>query len=174
MPAPKNQEIRAIVRRERVAVLYLQGWSQRRIGQELHCTQSCVSKDLEVLRKQWLETSLRNFDEAKALELAKLDMIEAEAFEGWQRSCQPGVSVKEKAVKIKDSGLPGVETETTTRHQSGDPNFLKVIQICVDKRCAILGLDAPKKLKDVSEERFKTRDEMLAEVIAKLKPQLAK
>ena len=69
-----------------VARLYLQGKTQTAIGKALGVTQQQICYDLKIVRKRWLDSSIRNFDEARAQELAKIDRVEAEFWAAWNRS----------------------------------------------------------------------------------------
>ena len=56
--------------------------------------------------------------ELKRRQLSKLDLLEREAWDGWERSKQTG--------------------------HAGDPRMLLMVLRCVERRCQILGLDAAK------------------------------
>jgi DNA-binding transcriptional regulator LsrR (DeoR family) len=58
---------------QRISEGYLKGQTQAEIGEALGVSQSQISRDMRALRDRCLETSLRDFDEARALQLAKLD-----------------------------------------------------------------------------------------------------
>ena len=141
----------AIIRdRAVVAQLYLTGVSQmavsrhmnERDGIEYPYTPKMVEKDLAALRKQWLASGIRDFDQGRAEELAKIDALEVEAFDAWRRS-QEGKSVSAK--KVVEGGLHGIVREEQDREESspGDPRFLALVQWCINKRCEINGYDAP-------------------------------
>jgi len=69
-----------------VATSYLHGRTQSDLAQNLGLSQQQIAYDLKVVRRRWLESSIRNFDEARAQELAKIDHIEAEFWSAWERS----------------------------------------------------------------------------------------
>lgn len=147
-------------RREEVAARYLRGEYQTTIAQALGIDQAQVSRDLKALRDMWLSSAIRDFDAAKAQELAKIDEVERAAWHAWERS------TKDKEVATQETD--GLDTQTrkpklkkaTLRKegQSGNPAFLSTILTCIDKRCQILGLDAPKrfvvKWEDLTEEQM--------------------
>lgn len=72
--------------RAETASLYLQGTTQAAIGERQGFTQQQISYDLKAIRRAWLESSLVDFNERRALELAKLDHLEAVAWAAWDRS----------------------------------------------------------------------------------------
>jgi len=62
-----------------IAALYCAGIIQATIAERLGLTQQTVSNDLKAIRNDWLASSLRDFDELKAEQLAKLDYVETQA-----------------------------------------------------------------------------------------------
>jgi len=128
--------------RRRIAELYLEGWLQADIAEELELSQSTISNDLNALHKRWLESSLIDFDQAKAVEIAKVDKLEREYYRAWRESKEDKeISVTEKAVGEKPRSTAQIRREG----QVGDPRFLAGVQWCIERRCKILGIDAPTK-----------------------------
>lgn len=158
MPNPgknrKNDLQARLDRHRRVAELYLRGLSQMEIAERLGCSQPTVSNDLAGLRAEWLASSLRDFNEAKAQELAKLDELEREAWRAWERSCQDAVTQQVKVEQVplptkrKDQSAIGPEqerlqvvrrvAEKTSKGQVGDPRFLGQVAWCIEARVRIL------------------------------------
>jgi len=136
--------------RRRIAEMYLRGELQADIAVELKLSQSTISNDLADLREEWKKAALMDFNDRKAQELAKVDNLEIEYWSAWKRSQQDAEieTVKRKGTLSKLDGVSTIPIEGTkrTEGQSGDPRFLQGIQWCINKRCEILGLDAPKKL----------------------------
>lgn len=134
--------------RKRIAELYLKRWLQVDIAEELGIDQSTVSRDLQVIRQQWLKSSLMDFNEAKARELARIDQLEITYWEAWDRSLE---AFKSKIIKAK--GNPRTEEELKanaeqtlkTEDRNGDPRFLQGVQWCIEQRCQILGIYAAVK-----------------------------
>lgn len=79
-------------RRQQVADLYLQGWSQAAIAQSLQVTQYTISEDLKHVRELWRNSAIRDFELARQMELLKLERIEHEAWAAWERSQKPSQS----------------------------------------------------------------------------------
>jgi len=132
--------------RRRIADLYLQGWLQADIAGEIGISPATVSRDIKALQKDWLASALIDFDKAKAGELAKVDRLEREYWQAWARSCEDAETVTEKARASKGSERPdSVEKTKQAKGQAGDPRFLSGIQWCIEQRCKILGVEAPKK-----------------------------
>ena len=137
--------------RRRAADLYLQGWLQVDIADNLGIDQSTVSRDLKALQGDWLKSALLDFNEAKAQQLAKIDRLEREYWGAWQRSCEDAETVRQEGgTKSKDGKLlPPDKIVRTSKGQAGDSRFLQGVQWCIERRCSILGIDAPKQ-QDVS------------------------
>lgn len=126
MAAPK----RTSTERERdlrlLAEWYLTGRSIYQITDDLNArqdvaytlTHSQIWYDLNALRKRWAKAGLLDFDKAQSQELAKTDRLEQEYWDAWQR------------------------VDPTDRTA---PQYLAGIMKCIERRCKILGLDAPVK-----------------------------
>lgn len=132
--------------RRKIANLYLQGRIQADIGEELDINQSTVSRDLQALQEEWKNSSLIDIDEAKAKELAKVDRLEREYWDAWERSCEDAETKRLEGTLApgEDQGKPTKQI-LTRKGQAGDPRFLTGIQWCIERRCKILGIDAPSK-----------------------------
>lgn len=138
--AKKRAELGVTGRRKEAARLYLEGHTQAAIGERLGVNQSTVSRDLDAVRQEWKDNAVHDVGEVKAKELAKLDALEVQHWEAWRRSV--GTHVKTtKTVKGRK-----VETVTVSEDLAGDPRFLAEVLACVERRCKLLGADAPKAL----------------------------
>lgn len=144
MAAPKRTPIQIENDRTEIARLYLQGLTQTQIGQRLDMTQQMVCHDLKVIRQRWLESSVIDFNAAKARELARIDNLEVTYWEAWERSLE---QFKSKTVKAKGSDLEAAkasaEQTIKTEDRNGDPRYLEGVRWCIERRCKILGVDAP-------------------------------
>ena len=134
-----RRETEVLSRREQVARLYLQGNTQSEIAQQFGVSQMQISKDLAVIRSAWLQSAVRDFDAARAGELAKIDEVEREYWAAWKRSQE------DKEIIFEEHGVKGKRSGSRTEGQSGNPAFLAGVLTCIERRCAILGLDAPKR-----------------------------
>lgn len=134
--------------RRRIADLYLQGWAQTDIADELALHQTTVSRDIKTLHKDWLESSLLDFSDAKSQELAKVDRLEREYWKAYHRSLMDAEQITKEGTSFNEDTQDIAiinKIAKITKKQAGDPRFLQGIQWCIDKRCSILGLDAPEK-----------------------------
>lgn len=148
-PKPRRDKVIITDRRQKVAERYLRGMYQQQIADELGVDQATVSRDLAELRKEWLDRSINHIQQKKADELSRIDQLERTYWDAWERS-------KENAETIIDRQTPGGRIfETKTEGQVGNPSFLAGVQWCINRRCELLGLDAPKKQEVTSEVTFK-------------------
>ena len=137
MPTEHNRRFAAAQRRQKVTERYLQGWSQAEIAAELAVAQSTISKDTQYVRRQWEQAAVSNFDQLRARELQKLNHIERQAWDAWERSQKPAQSAV-----VTEQGVGAAQTtRKSLKHQIGDPRFLDLISKCVAQRRALLGLD---------------------------------
>jgi hypothetical protein len=131
--------------REKIAALYLKGWTLAKIATEMGFSRTLVHYDLSIVRKRWRESAIRDFDELRTIELQKIDNLEAASWEAWEKSCQ--TREKKKAERLKGAKGGGFEkTSIETLEGLGDPRFLDRVAWCINRRCELLGLDAPKKI----------------------------
>jgi hypothetical protein len=159
MPSHKRSEIQIEKDREKISEWYLQGWSQRRIAAELRLSQNQIKYDLKIIQARWLQNTMMNLDEAKSKEVAKLYQIEKQAHEAWERSQNDfkATTISGKTVKIEiidpetgevirtEEKLKPTGQVIHTETRPGDPRFLDQVNKCIERRCKLLGLDAPGK-----------------------------
>jgi hypothetical protein len=115
------------------------------IANEVGLSTPTVSRDLQHLYKEWQESSLVDIDKAKSQELAKVDRLEREYWQAWERSCKDAETMRQEGSKKKDGKVEPDKVVKTAKGQAGDSRFLAGIQWCINKRCELLGLDAPEK-----------------------------
>jgi len=144
MAAPKRTKFEREKDLLEISHLYLQGITQAEIGQRLDVTQQQICYDLKILRKRWLQSSIVNINEVKAKELARVDHLEREYWEAWERSIGKHQTKTVKARGTKESADLAEQT-LKTEDINGDPRYLSGVQWCINKRCEVLGLDAPSK-----------------------------
>lgn len=138
-PYPQTKQHEVEERRHIVAEMYCKGYTQAEIAVRIGRTTKTVGRDLEAVRCAWLESSVRDFDQARADELAKIDRVENEAWRAWDRS------QKDREKRIAGT-VDGKESTRLEREgQSGNPSFLELVRKCVEQRCKLLGLDAPQR-----------------------------
>ena len=135
MPVGRRKPLEVAQRREQVADLYLQSWTQMAIAEHFGVAQSTISADLKAIQETWRQSAVRDFDSLRAIELQKLDRLEREAWAAWERSKKP----HQAAVVREHSGQQS--THKTLQQRVGDPRYLDQINKCIIQRRALLGLD---------------------------------
>lgn len=141
---PMNLEQKLLRERELcdIAARYLRGESQYEIAAALGRNQSNISRALKLLQKRWGESSLFDFDQARAKELARIDHLERVAWDAWERSLEvKETTATEKSTRGQDTAGSRASIKKETR--DGNPAFLDRVAWCITRRCALLGLDAP-------------------------------
>lgn len=137
MPSPRPQpdeHLAILERRKKVAARYIRGETQWEIARAFEVTQATVSNDLKAIRAAWLAEAVRDMDEIKARELAKVDACEEQAWKAWTRSQEDAETLR---ARMRGDTA---ETEKIKKGQAGDPRFLDLVLKCVEKRCLILGV----------------------------------
>lgn len=138
-----RREAQVLERRERVAQLYLSGKVQSDIAQLMGVSQAQISMDLQYAQRQWQASYVESTQALKARELAKIDLMEAEAWASWYDSKHPKETTTTEAI---EGHTPQRKARVVKEGSSGDPRFLAVIQSCWERRAKLLGLDAATKV----------------------------
>lgn len=150
---PTEEEIRIEHRRAKVAHLYGRCVTPAEIAEQLGVSRSTVSKDLNVIREEWRRQLASSVEERLGDEIARLDAIEREAWEQWDRS-----KLDAESVTTGDSGEC-----RTVKKQSGNPAYLDLIRKTIETRAKLTGLihrqDQPGA--DATPYKPQTRDELL-------------
>jgi len=144
MTKNSSQHKRIVLRRIKVAKYFAQGLTQLEIGEKVKVDRSVVSRDLKALEKEWIEAAVDEIAQYKAKEIIKINNMEREAYEAWEKSKRE----KETKSKKQSGTTEGGRTEVAIKTESnfGDTKYFQVVQWCIDKRCKLLGLDSPKRL----------------------------
>jgi hypothetical protein len=145
MPANKRTKFQVEADRRRVASMYLKGRTQAEIARELELSQQQISYDLKIIQQQWREQTALDLDEEKGKVLAKINQLERDYWLAWEESCEDK-QVKESQ-STQGGNLRQGQTRATLKRESatGNPAFLAGVQWCIERRCKLLGLDAPEK-----------------------------
>lgn len=138
--------------RRNIARLYLKGEIQVDIAAQLGISQATVSRDIKFIQNEWQTERVYDINEAKQRELAKIDNLELEYWQAWRRSCENKQIVNRKGLlgaedpKTKKRTMIGnIEVTERNEGQAGDARFLDGVMDCIKQRCAILGVEAPKR-----------------------------
>src|SRR5262249_36650196 len=127
MPRSTAEELTIESRRCKVAELFLRGFKrQGELAQRLGVNRSTVSRDLKVLNARWKESAVRDLDVAKGQELERIDQLEREYLEAWEKS----KSGHETTTTEQTTTPQGERTKAAIRkeEQHGDPCYLAGVQ----------------------------------------------
>jgi len=144
MPVTPRKKLSLVRRRQQIAEYYLKGWSQTAIAEQLQIGQSIVCADLQLIRREWRSSTIRDFDLAQATELQKIDRIEREAWAAWEQSQKPAQSA---VIQGEGTDRP---VRKSIRNQHGDARLLEVVLKCNVARRTMLALDPPMRIAPVT------------------------
>lgn len=130
--------------RAEIARLCLRGYSQTQIAERVGISQSQVSRDLKVIEERWKTSAVLDMNTAKTVELQRINFLETQYWEGWDRSQQKDAK-ESKARRVKKAGNADEEATMKTETQVGDPRFLDGVLKTSAARRELLGLDATSK-----------------------------
>ncbi len=148
MAAPKRTK----VQRERdlmeVAHLYCAGRRQTEIAAKLGVSQQQVSYDVQRLLREWRAGHRADIDRYVGETLERINRLEAEYWDAWRRSREPGrrtVEERRRSLPRAASAAPNQVSRVAVEEggERGDPVFLAGVQRCISERSRLLGLGGP-------------------------------
>lgn len=132
------------------AKYYLQGHSMRSIADKLNSragvtytiTYKSVHNDIMASQDLWLASAIIDLDAFKAQQVAKLDLVEKEAWDAWEKSKANRIRTTKnleegREYTAKDINQPD---QVVTENSAGDIRFLNLAMDCVMKRNELMGL----------------------------------
>ena len=147
MPSTTNVRTEREIERDAVLIAdwYIRGWTHLQMTDALNAahyegrelSRRMISYDVQKMLKRWRDKAVGDVGVRKAEELARIDRLETEYWEAWDRSKESS-----KTVQAKKGG----ESQTviqTVKDSDGDPRYLQGVQWCIEQRCKIIGLYAP-------------------------------
>ena len=130
-------------RRLMVADLYyVKHKTQKDIAIELGVSVSTIEKDIKAIKEEYAMKRTIKVDKHRNLVRAKLDAVEKEAWEAWERS----IGKSKRVTKKKDASGAIVEEIIQEDELVGDPRFLTQVQAAIDRRIRLDGLDQPQEI----------------------------
>lgn len=140
--------------------LYLKGHNTKEITElaserlsGARITKTFVQRSVSAAITDWKQSKSDMIDAHKAIELEKINRLEAAYWTGWERSLlikKTTAKKKEKDGKDAQEQIPGKlslsEVRETESASAGDAKFLDGVEKCIARRCLILGLEAPTRL----------------------------
>lgn len=137
---------------------FLQGYTYRQIADKLNIEIKArgndytidfrtVYRDLQKVLIEWKKEHADDMDAYVRKEVQKLDLMECELWQAWEKS-KTG-KLREKVAKrpSRDELKDSYDTNETTKETSaGNPRFLQLILEVMQRRAKLLGFDAPVKV----------------------------
>jgi hypothetical protein len=148
MSTHRRSEAELQADRTMIARLYVEGWSQQEIVDQMArlrpyaLSLASVARDIQQIRDEWRAYRLWHMDDLIARELARLDHIEREAWAAWHdsRKEQKETIQNVKPDREKNNAPVPVGGMITTRPGVGSHHFLQVALDCVKERNKLLAL----------------------------------
>lgn len=106
---------------------------------------SQIQKDISIIRQEWRDRKRENIDTYLNEVLDVLDATHREAYGEWLRSKRDH---ERRIGKQKTGGANGSTEEKSLMQegQTGDPRYLAIVMQAIERKCKLLGLDAPTKI----------------------------
>jgi hypothetical protein len=149
MAAPKRSRAQRAADFILIEELSLKGKSETQIAEAVSdvrpytLSRQQIGYDLRKLAKKWQAEAVGTLDEFKAKALAEVRQLQLEYWQAWERSCQDAETETRKQRLAGEGEVK--EMTKVTKGQAGDKRFLDGVQWCIERRCKILGIDAPNK-----------------------------
>lgn len=119
------------------------------IAKKLGVSAVAVKNALAELDDVFRERAAETISQEKYKDLHMLDMLMRESIEQWWKSCENEV-IDTAGESTEEGGGDGKKIKSfatsKNRNRYGDPGLLKAIHNFVERRAAMLGYDAPKKM----------------------------
>lgn len=151
------------IRKDRIDIsrLYVQGYTSTYIAhwisenRDYTLSPQTIRADIKNIIEEWREQYLPDIDTMKVAELARIDAVIREAWEGWyssrkeKESTETERTLQETKAHVKGSTPVPIFEESKsklkTENRDGDARFLEVIDKCIARRTKILGIEAPSR-----------------------------
>ena len=128
-------------------------------------SQQQISLDMKAIIQGWKEVALKDVVELRQAELEKVNRMENEYWDAWERSCANKQTKAARKRLGKDADAGNTVQSVTDESRDGNPAFMAGIQWCINKRCELLGLNAPTKSQNVDID-LSTLNEKQLEMLA--------
>lgn len=131
--------------------MYLKGKYLAEIAKEIGVSTQQIHYDLKVIQKRWSKQTILNLDEHRIKELGKIDQVERELWAAWELSKEEvkttTISKAKDITQDKNGKLTpgGVDKTSRTEDSQGNSKYLELVLKCIERRCKILGIDAPRE-----------------------------
>ena len=153
---PSKTPTQRLAHLAQVAEALLKGRSRKEIAAELGVTPPQITYDKKQLERLWLEKAKKDIGLVKARELARIDLMEYELWNAWNKSWEDedtrtevtqAIEPDEKSVEDKhtdeqrEAQAHVVKRTTCKRGRLPDVRYMESIQWCVEQRLKLCGID---------------------------------
>jgi len=145
--APKRNAAQKAADYKFIAPLLLKGVSLQRVAdllnaeREYELGKTQIFADYKAVVKIWTIEHKEMVDKYLIIELQKIERMEAEAWEAWERSKKPKTKSKTKDSGLFDQAKPEKRTtEDVTEERVGDGKWFDLLIKLGERRCKLLGL----------------------------------
>lgn len=152
----RKGKLQRVADQQGIVRLYLKQKSHKEIAQTMNVSVHYVGRQLKQIKDAWLESTLVDFNRRQNQELARIDALEAEYWTAWEGS-KSDESREALEYVDEDSIMRLSRKRLETIKRNGTSSFLQGIQWCIEQRCKILGLHAPKEIK-IDQHQRKTKE----------------
>ena len=152
----RKGKLQRVADQQGIVRLYLKQKSHKEIAQTMNVSVHYVGRQLKQIKDAWLESTLVDFNRRQNQELARIDALEAEYWTAWEGS-KSDESREALEYVDEDSIMRLSRKRLETIKKNGTSSFLQGIQWCIEQRCKILGLHAPKEIK-IDQHQRKTKE----------------
>lgn len=140
------------------ADLFVKGYTYRQIAEILNAhneenglkyklTYKTIFCDINQVLVEWKKERFETIDNYIYLELKKLDKIEVELWEAWEKSKSGKRKTKIVGGSIKDGAIKGGELDSRMLEDTnGNPKYLDLLLKVQERRAKLLGYNAPVRL----------------------------
>lgn len=116
-------------------------------GLEYSVTYKTVFMDIQQVLAEWKKERFKDIDNYMQLELKKLDKMEIELWDAWEKSKSAKRKTKIIGGSISDNSISGGTLDSRQiEDNNGDPRYLDLLLKVQERRAKLLGYNAPVKV----------------------------
>ena len=129
-----------------LSICYRKGWSNVRMSERFGIATRNIQRDCRILDQRFLDAQVSNVGRRRSMEVAKIDLAEADAWDAWDKS-KEDAEVRTLRMRKAEAGAQGQPVDSTirTEGQSGDPAYLRLVLECIRDRRKLQGTDRPER-----------------------------
>lgn len=154
----RRRELSKEMKAVKAVEMYVQGHTQIEIARIFDVAACTVSGWIADVRIQWAEQRAVGGEHLVNMELAKLDAVEKNA---WQQFNKSKKTRRKVTIKSSDDS---VERTETIEEGLGDPRYLALVTKAIEQRCKLLGIVKDTEAKgNVDHETVRKARQLMAE-----------